>query len=85
MYYALTQNEIESEAAKLTASTFEKDVKVRSEKQKKRIHEYVTAQAPWHLPYIKELDYSSIPYNGNNEKIEIELQKAKFKKERLSS
>ena len=81
MYYALTQNEIESEAAKLTASTFEKDVKVRSEKQKKRIHEYVTAQAPWHLPYIKELDYSSIPYNGNNEKIEIEPQKAKFKKE----
>lgn len=51
------------------------------EKKKTRIYEYVTNQAPWHQSYLNEFDMTDLPMNLSDEKIELEFQKFKFKKE----
>lgn len=81
IYFCLSQVDIESGAAKVTQGCFEEEVSVRSEKKEKKIREYVNSNAPWHKPYLKELDLSKIPYGVGDEDIEVELQKLKFNKE----
>jgi hypothetical protein len=79
--YELSQYEIEKQAAILTKSLFETEVKMRSEKKVSKIAEYVNSRAPWHKAYFKGIDFSTFAYNMTEERMEIELQKFKFHRE----
>ena len=80
-FYPLSQCDIEKESAKIVGSFFEEDVKSRFEKKKERVRNYINSQAPWHRMYMKEFDMSELPMTLSDEKIELEFQKFKFKKE----
>ena len=81
--YDFCKDEIEKKAADITKKLFTDEVKMRSEKKLKKIQDYVTEEAPWNKEFLDDLDISSIPYNLDNETIEIEVHKAKFKQERI--
>ena len=79
--YPLAQMDIEKEVANVVKSLFANDVKLRFEKKKEKIYSYINNHAPWHRTYLKEFDLTNLPTNLSNEKIELEIQKFKFKKE----
>ncbi|MFD1000181.1 ATP-binding protein [Ohtaekwangia kribbensis] len=80
-FFPLSQADIENRAAEVTKDAFNEDVKVRSERKVQKVREYVNSNAPWHKPYLKDLDLSKMPYNLPDNEIELQLQNAKFKKE----
>lgn len=81
LHFPFSQAEIEKQASIITKEAFGHDVQVRSEKKHQLIREYVNSSAPWHKPYLKDLDISTISYNLKDESIELALQEVKFKKE----
>jgi len=80
-FYEFSQSDIESKVAEIAKQIFSDEVISREEKKKKVIREYVINKAPWHRPYLKEIDYNKMSYYTNDEKIELELQRIKFRKE----
>ncbi|GAA4090760.1 hypothetical protein [Mucilaginibacter panaciglaebae] len=80
-FYQFSQADIELKVAQLTKEMFSEDVKLRAEKKKKRIFEYVNTEAPWHKTYINNVDLTPFAYNSANERIELELQKYKYDQE----
>ena len=80
-FYPVSQIEIEKNTAEYVRKLFNKDVAFRYEKKISKISNYINESAPWHRPYFTDVDLKNIPYNLDEEKIEVELQKAKFKKE----
>jgi len=80
-FYPLSQIDIEKEVASVVKSFFEEDVKLRFEKKTEKVKHYVTTQAPWHKIYLNDFDFTNLPTNLSDEKIEIEFQKIKFQKE----
>ncbi len=80
-YYTFSQTEIEKKTAEIVKDLFKNDVNVRTDKKRGKIIDYVNSQAPWHRVYINDVDLSTIPYTFTDEKLELELQKIKFKKE----
>lgn len=82
--YCFSQEDIEKEAARLTRNLpiFSEEVSSRQKKKQERIANYVNAHAPWHREYLQDLDLSAVPYNLNDEGIELELHKTKFHQER---
>lgn len=80
-YYPFSQVDIEKEAAEKTREFFDKDVSTRAEVKKTKVRNYVNNQAPWHKPFLRELDLSQIGYNVKDNDIEIALQTIKFNKE----
>ena len=81
MFYKVSQKEIETKAADLLRKLYKDEVKVRSEKKKEQILKHVNEEAPWHKPYINDVDLSNFSFNAEPEKIEMELQKYKFEQE----
>ena len=81
LFSSFSQRDIERKAAEITKEIFKDEVKIRSEKKRERIKEYVE-NAPWHKEYFEELDMSLIPYKLTDDKIEEELHKAKFQQEK---
>jgi hypothetical protein len=79
--YPLGQAEIEKEVANVVKSFFEEDVKSRFEKKTETVRNYINSKAPWHRIYLNDFDFTNLPTNLSDEKIEIEFQKFKFKKE----
>lgn len=79
--YPLGQAEIEKEVANVVKSFFTEDVTSRFEKKIEKVKNYVNKQAPWHRIYLNDFDFTNLPTNLSDEKIEIEFQKLKFKKE----
>jgi hypothetical protein len=79
--YPLGQTEIEKEVANVVKSFFEEDVKSRFEKKTETVRNYINSKAPWHRIYLNDFDFANLPTNLTDEKIEIEFQKFKFKKE----
>lgn len=77
----ISQEEIESEAVNITQKYFSKDVTLRREKKKDIIQAYAQEHAPWYKPFIKDLDYSQIPYDATESDIELALHKESFKYE----
>jgi hypothetical protein len=80
-FYPISQTEIEENVSEHLRSIFDKDVSVRYKKKIDRINTYIKENAPWHIPYFAEINLKQVPYNINDEQIEIEFQKVKFKKE----
>jgi hypothetical protein len=79
--YPLGQMEIEKEVANVVKSFFEEDVKSRFEKKSETVRNYINSKAPWHRIYLNDFDFTNLSTNLSDEKIEIEFQKFKFKKE----
>ncbi|MCX6257956.1 MAG: ATP-binding protein [Bacteroidia bacterium] len=79
--YPLGLAEIEKEVANVVRSFFEEDVTSRFEKKTEKVKNYVIKQAPWHRIYLNNFDFTNLPTNLSDEKIEMEFQKLKFKKE----
>jgi hypothetical protein len=73
-----SQKEIEKEAAEKARKAFSGEVKLRQEKKKKRIREYVDERAPWHKTYLYGLDFALLPYDATDAELEFALQKLKF-------
>ena len=80
-FYPISQIEIENEVAENIKKIFVNDVHKRFERKKQNYLNYAQDEAPWHIPYIKEIDFTNLPYKVSNDKMETELQKAKFSKE----
>lgn len=80
-FYEFSQSDIESKVAEIAKQIFSDEVVSREEKKKKAIREYITNKAPWHRQYLNNFDYSKMQYNASDEKIELELQRIKFRKE----
>jgi hypothetical protein len=80
-FYPLSQSDIEKEVANVIKSFFKEDVKLRFEKKTETVRNYVNSKAPWHKIYLNDFDFTNLPINLNDEKIELEFQKFKFKKE----
>lgn len=81
LFFPFTKEEIEKEAARITQEFFGDDIKVRKDKKRARINEYVATESPWHSKYLDDLNIDMIPYNASNEIIETELHKAKLNQE----
>lgn len=82
MFLQFSSEDIEIEASKIIKSYFSSDVHSRSEKKIAQIKTYVEKEAPYYSDYLKDLDYSNIPYNLDNTKIEMELHRAKYEQEK---
>lgn len=80
--FPFTQRDIEAEAVKYAKTIFDSEVKIREEKKVKRVQDYVQNEAPWHKPFLEDLDYSKIPFKGSDQDIEIELHNARFTQEK---
>ena len=81
IYFPFGQADIERKASEISKESFGEDVQIRVQKKTELIRNYVNDSAPWHKPYLDELDVSNIPYNLKDENIELALQEVKFKKE----
>lgn len=81
MYFPFGQADLERKASEISREAFGEDVQVRIQKKSEQIRNYVNESAPWHKPYLNELDMSSIPYHLKDENIELALQEVKFRKE----
>ncbi|GHT68748.1 hypothetical protein FACS189452_08920 [Bacteroidia bacterium] len=82
--YPLGQAEIEKEVANTVKSFFEEDVKFRFEKKTEIVRNYINSKAPWHRIYLNNFDFTNLPTNLTDEKIEMEFQKLKFQKEQAT-
>ncbi len=80
--YPFSRREIESNVAKIVKNVFEHEVITRQVKKLDKIKDYIDTKAPWHKTYFNELDLTLIPYVFDEETIEGELQKQKFKMEK---
>lgn len=78
-----SQKDIEQQAAEITKKIFNEEVRKRIEKKRGRIEAYVNEEAPWNKEYLQDIDISTMPYHLDNETIELEIHKAKFKQERI--
>lgn len=81
LYSWFSQEEIEAKAAEITKSLFESEVQTRQEKKLRKVKDYVNTKAPWHKPYLAELNIKDFPYNLGEEGMELELQKVKFRRD----
>jgi len=79
--YPFSQKDIEEATAEVVKSIFTEEVNVRSEKKREQIMKHVNETAPWHKPYINDINLASFSFNADPEKIETELQKYKFEQE----
>ena len=78
LYLKHSQADIEKVAANIAKEAVSSEVKVRQEKKKARVREYVNSQAPYHRSYLDKLDYSVLPIDCSDEEIDSALQKTKF-------
>ena len=82
--FELSQIDIELAASELTKEIFDEDVKVRAEKKKSKVLDYITNNAPWHRSLVDDIDFPALPYFLTDEKIELAFQSIKFQKEQES-
>jgi len=83
LFCDFSQKDIEYQAAEITKKIFNEEVKKRVEKKREKIEAYVNNEAPWNKEYLQDIDISAMPYHLDNEIIELEIHKAKFKQERI--
>ncbi len=77
----ISQTEIERKSANIAKEAIGSEIKMRQEKKKERVHNYVEDEAPWHKNLLNKIDLTKMPYNPSNEEIEGHLQKEKYSQE----
>lgn len=80
-FYPISQKEIEVEASAIVKKILGDEFVSRANKKREQIENHINNAAPWHKPYVKDIDFNSFSYNASSEKIEQELQKYKYEQE----
>lgn len=78
---AVSQSDIEREAARIARESMGAIITVRQEKKRTHVQDYVAKHAPWHSTIVEEIDLTLMPYRPSPEQIEEVFQKEKFKQE----
>ena len=78
---AVSQSDIEREAAHIARESMGAIITARQEKKRTRVQDYVAKHAPWHSTIVEEIDLTLMPYRPSPEQIEEVFQKEKFKQE----
>lgn len=83
LYFDISQKEIEKKAAEITKNSkaLKDNIISRQEKKLDKISKYVESKAPWYKELIPDLDIHSIPFHLDDEAIDSELNKVRFKNE----
>lgn len=83
MYFNISQKDIEKKAAELTKNSEAVMGNIFSRQTKKvnKLKTYVETKAPWYKEFISDIDIDEIPFHLDDEKIDLELNKVKFKQE----
>jgi anti-sigma regulatory factor (Ser/Thr protein kinase) len=84
LFYPFNRAQIERAAAEFTKNVFPEEISTRQEKKGLDIKKYIDEKAPWHRNNLKDLDFSSIPYNPTDLDIETALEKVRFEKEKIT-
>lgn len=80
-FYPISQKNIETSVSEIIRNKLSDEFVSRSNKKREQIVNHVNEIAPWHKPYLEDVDLTSFAYNATPEKIEQELQKYKFEEE----
>lgn len=81
LMHPFSREQIEFEAAKISSKILSDEIITRKEQKREKVEEYVNEHAPWHKPYINEINIDNMEYNLQTDQIEYFLQKEKFKRE----
>lgn len=81
LFRPIGQARIERSAASIARSAVGTDIKLREEKKRARVVDYVDEQAPWHKAILDGIDLSELPYRPTVEAIEVLLHKKKVAQE----
>jgi len=82
--YPLSQNAIEKQSANFVEKVFKGEVQTRRQKRYKAVKKYIDESAPWYKAYLKDLDWSSLPSDLDEQAMESALQHVKFEKENFA-
>jgi hypothetical protein len=81
LLFPISQTDIEQAAANIARDALGDAIRLRQEKKRRQVQEYVEASAPWHRTIFEEIDLTSMPYHPTPEQIETIFQKEKFNQE----
>ena len=82
--YPLSQHAIEKQSANIVEAVFKGEVQTRRQKRHATLKRYIDESAPWYKPYLKDLDWSTLPSDLDEQTMESALQQVRFKKENLA-
>ena len=78
MVYPLSQHDIEKQSANIVEAVFKGEVQTRRQSRRETLKKYIDESAPWHKPYLKDLDWSTLPSDLDEQAMESALQKVRF-------
>ena len=84
MLYPLSQRAIEKRSANIVEAIFKDDVHTRRQERHNTFKRYIDESAPWYKAYLKDLDWSTLPSDLNEQVMESALQQIRFQKEKLA-
>lgn len=84
MVYPLSQYSIEKRSADIIEAVFKGEVQTRRQKRHATFKKYIDESAPWYKSYLKDLDWSTLPSDLDEQAMESALQQVRFKKEKLA-
>jgi len=82
--YPLSQNAIEKRSANIVEAVFKDEVQTRRQKRHDTFKRYIDESAPWYKPYLKDLDWSTLASDLDEQAMESALQQVRFRKEKLA-
>jgi hypothetical protein len=82
--YPLSQYAIEKQSANIVERVFKREVQTRRQKRHETLKRYIDESAPWYKSYLKDLDWSALPSDLDEQTMESALQQVKYKKEKLA-
>jgi hypothetical protein len=82
--YPLSQYAIEKQSANIVERVFKGEVQSRRQKRQATFKKYIDESAPWYKSYLKDLDWSALPSELDEQAMESALQQVKLKKENLA-
>lgn len=84
IFYPLSQHDIEKQSANIVEAVFKGEVQTRRQSRRETLKKYIDESAPWHKPYLKDLDWSTLPSDLDEQAMESALQQVRFEKEKLA-
>jgi len=80
--YSLSQHAIEKQSANIVAAVFKGEVQTRRQKRHDTFKKYIDESAPWYKPYLKDIDWPTLPSDLDEQAMEAALQQVRFRKEK---
>lgn len=82
--YPLSQYTIEKRSADIIGEVFKGEVQTRRQKRHATFKKYIDESAPWYKSYLKDLDWSTLPSDLDEQEMESALQQVRSRKEKLA-